>query len=66
MKQLNHWLIVEIFGSDDDDVKSYDDILGLFRYPDVNLALSKLKKMAEQLGISVDDVPRFLEDYGDI
>ena len=47
MKQLNHWLIVEIFGSDDDDVKSYDDILGLFRYSDVNLALSKLKKMAE-------------------
>jgi len=66
MKQFTQRLIVEIFGSDDDDVKSYDDILALFKHPDVNLALSKLKKMAEQLGISVDDVPRFLEDYGDI
>ena len=59
-------LIVEIFGGVDDSIQSFDDILKLFRHPDVKEAREKLQTMADKLGIKVLDLPKFLEDYGDI
>jgi hypothetical protein len=41
-------------------------LIGLFRDPDVKKALGKLKTMSEKLGTSLDQIPRFIEDYGDI
>ena len=66
MKQFTQRFILEIYGNDDDQVKSYNDVMGLFQNPDVALAMSKLKMMANRLGIEIDGVPAFLEDYGDI
>lgn len=59
-------LIMKIYGDDDVSIQSYDDIIGLFRQPDVKKAVQKLKIMARRLEIEVDEVPKFLEDYGDI
>ena len=41
-------------------------MVGLFRDPDIRKAKQKLEIMANKLGIRLDEVPRFLEDYGDI
>ncbi|MEQ9448232.1 MAG: hypothetical protein RLN70_04890, partial [Rhodospirillaceae bacterium] len=43
-----------------------EDLVGLFKDPDVKKALAQLKKMAEKLQIKIDQIPRFIEDYGDI
>jgi len=59
-------LITRIYGGTDIDVNNFDDILNLFKYPDKGKAMDSLKLMAEGLGIDVYEVPKFLEDYGDI
>jgi len=60
-------LIKEIYGdSVTGEIKDFDDILALFRHPDVKKALQRLKEMADKLNIRPDQVPVFLEDYGDI
>lgn len=60
-------LIKEIYGDDVmTEIKSFEDILGLFRNPDVKKTLHRLREMAEKLDIQPEQVPVFLEDYGDI
>jgi hypothetical protein len=58
-------LILEVFG-DDDQVGDFNDVLALYRNPDRSQAAAKLNQLAKSLGIDVQDVPAFLEDYGDI
>jgi hypothetical protein len=57
---------LKIYGDDDMAIGSFEDLVGLFRQPDAKKALEKLKIMASKLEVNVEDVPRFLEDYGDI
>ncbi len=59
-------LIVNIYGDADVSIQSFEDIVALFRAPDVRRALDKLRVMAEKLEIRLDEIPTFLEDYGDI
>ncbi len=66
MTNFTRPLIMKIYGDDDVSIQSYDDIIGLFRQPDVKKAMEKLKIMARRLEIRVEEVPKFLEDYGDI
>ncbi len=66
MKDFTRPLIAEIFGGDDVDIQDFNDVIKLFRDPDVKNALEKLRVMAEKLGIEMDKIPTFMEDYGDI
>ncbi|SDH07080.1 hypothetical protein [Roseospirillum parvum] len=66
MKAFTGPLIMQIYGDDDISVQNFDDIVGLFRDPDVKKAREKLQRMADRLEINLSDVPKFLEDYGDI
>lgn len=66
MSAFTHPLIQRIYGDGDVSVKSFDDIVALFRNPDVKHAQGKLQQMANGLGIELSGIPRFLEDYGDI
>jgi hypothetical protein len=59
-------LIMKIYGDDDVSIKGFEDIVALFREPDMKRALEKLKIMAHRLEIKIQDIPKFLEDYGDI
>ena len=59
-------LMLEIYGRDDVSIQSFEDVVMLFRHPDVDEARQKLFMLAEKLGIEVIEIPRFLEDYGDI
>ncbi len=54
-----------IYGDDGVDVKTYDDLIRMFRDPDVAKARERLINMAKTLSIEVMDVPIFLENYGD-
>lgn len=44
---------------------SYDDLLRMFRDPDVERARERLEQLARTLNIKVMEVPLFLENYGD-
>ncbi|MGC2854586.1 hypothetical protein ACM64Y_03855 [Novispirillum sp. DQ9] len=66
MRRFTGPLITQIYGGDGMDIKSFADIVALFRDPDVKVARAKLKLMAEKLHIEMTEIPSFLEDYGDI
>jgi hypothetical protein len=67
MTRFTRPLIMHVYGaSGDRSINSFEDLVALFRDPDVKKALGKLKIMAARLEIRVDQVPKFLEDYGDI
>jgi hypothetical protein len=52
MSSFTRPLILQIYGADDVSIQSFEDVVHLFKDPDVKQAL--------------DEVPKFLEDYGDI
>ena len=66
MTMFTRPLILEIYGSADLNIQDFSDVIALFKDPDIKKALEKLKVMANKLEIELDEVPRFLEDYGDI
>lgn len=66
MRGFTYPLIQKIYGDDSKDIQNFRDILKLFRHPDVKKARDRLQQMADMLHIKVDEIPAFLEDYGDI
>ena len=58
-------LMKMIYADDAVNVETYDDLLKLFRDPDIKKAKVRLEQMAKNLNVEIWDVPRFLEDYGD-
>ncbi len=67
MTEFTRPLIQQIYGSEKTaEIETFEDVIALFRDPDVKRALENLKLMAETLGIKPDEVPHFIEDYGDI
>lgn len=59
-------LVRQIYGRDSVRVDGLIDVSTLFHDPDVDVAREKLKKIASSLSIPLTDVPRFLEEYGDV
>lgn len=66
MTQFSRPLIQQIYGQDDMQLQTFDDLVGLFENPDVEMVRKKLDQLAQKLRIKMRDVPKFLEDYGDI
>jgi hypothetical protein len=66
MTKFTHPLIMQIYGDDNLVINSFDDVVKLFRDPDLKKAKERLQKMSDKLGIGMLEVPKFLEDYGDI
>lgn len=59
-------LLQEIFGKAEVEVDNFDDMLNIFRNPDVKKVQERLELMSQKLGIGVLEIPNFLEDYADI
>ena len=66
MKDFTRPLISQIYAEDDVTITDFDDVIKLFRDPDIEKALEKIKMMAEKLDIRPKEIPKFMEDYGDI
>jgi hypothetical protein len=68
MTPFTRRLIREVYRSDDDELAFEDenDVLALFRNPDIRMVQRRLKTMADRLGIGIGEIPKFLEDYGDV
>ena len=57
-------LIQEIYGVNS-AIRDFDDVIALFRDLDIQTAMENLRKMAGKLEISLDQIPHFMQDYGD-
>jgi hypothetical protein len=66
MTDFTRPLIMQIYGDDEMDVQSFEDVIKLFRDPDVKKAIAKIQVMSQKLGINPEDIPNFMEKYGDI
>jgi hypothetical protein len=66
MKNFTRPLLMQIYGDQGVQIETFDDVVALFRDPDVQRARHKLNVMAAKLGIDIERIPRFLEDYADI
>lgn len=66
MTKFTRPLILQVYGDSDLSIHNFDDIVHLFRDPDVRKAKEKLRVMAQKLSIDMMEIPQFLEDYGDI
>jgi hypothetical protein len=65
MANFTRPLVTEIFGQDAAG-GNFKDILSLFRGESAQAVRERLNMMADKLGIPIESIPKFLEDYGDI
>lgn len=65
MRRFTRPLITHIYG-DEQAIGDYADAIAMLSHPDVRRARERLRTLADRLGIRIDQVPKFLEDYGDI
>jgi hypothetical protein len=65
MAHFTRPLVAEIFGQNA-KVAGFQDILGMFRAENAEAVRARLATMADRLGIPIERIPKFLEDYGDI
>lgn len=66
MKDFTKPLIDKVYGTNQDDIENVDDLSTMLRNPNKEEALRNLNMMAEGLQVSLYEIPRFVEDYGDI
>lgn len=66
MRDFTRPLIQQIYGGSNRETQNFEGVLQIFRDPDIEQARDKLMQMAKLLEIRVQEIPKFLEDYGDI
>jgi len=66
MRVFTRPLIESVYGVDDVQAQSMDDLIRLFAEPDVAEVRRRLLLMADRLDIAMPEIPAFLEEYGDI
>lgn len=66
MKAFTRPLMMQIYGDEGEKIDRLEDMVALFRDPDLQKARHRLTVMASKLGIEIATIPRFLEDYADI
>lgn len=66
MKEFTQPLIMRIYGQTETNVTNMSELVGMFTTPNKEEALKNLRHMADKLNISLREVPKFLEDYGDV
>ncbi|MCW2244579.1 hypothetical protein M2352_000170 [Azospirillum fermentarium] len=59
-------LIEYVYGTEQLQINSVDDLIGMFANPNRDEALRNLRMMADRLDIELMGIPTFLEEYGDI
>ena len=66
MRVFTRPLIRRVFGDESKDFATAAEIIGMFRGVDREEARRRIKRVSDALGMSIEQIPAFLEDYGDI
>jgi len=59
-------LIQQIYGTSDARINDINGLIAMFSKPNKEEALKNLSMMTQELNIRMEEVPTFLEEYGDI
>lgn len=65
MTAFTHPLLSELFAGEAGRIRSFSDILAIFRDPDVARVRARLFAMAKALEIQPEKIPQYLEQIGD-
>ncbi|WP_282609500.1 hypothetical protein [Pelagibius sp. Alg239-R121] len=65
MKSFTGPLLQQVYGSGEENIQDFGQLVGLFASPNKAEAQKNLKKLADKLEIDLIEVPAFLEDYAD-
>ena len=66
MRDFTRPLISQVYADSDISITDVSEIIDMFKNPDRRQAMENLKKLASTLNVALPEIPRFLEDYGDI
>lgn len=66
MGRFTRPLIAHLYGDNNKKIDNFDELIALFRSPNIGLVKENLSKMAARLGVSADEMPEILENYGDV
>lgn len=66
MRVFTRPLLVAVYGKQDLGVLDFDQIIKLFRHPDMDVARKNIISLADTLKIDMQDLSDFLENYGDV
>ncbi len=65
MRNLTRPLIRHLYGADSRSIETTQDLINALADPDRSATLPKLENLSRSLGVSLDDLPDMLEDFGD-
>ncbi len=66
MTEFTRPLMQQIYGKAESQIDEIGDLFKMFSNPNKEEAINNIKRMADKLDIQMQDVPVFLEDYGDV
>tara|TARA_B100000676_G_scaffold312161_1_gene385057 strand:+ start:3518 stop:4573 length:1056 start_codon:yes stop_codon:yes gene_type:complete len=66
MSEFTRPLISQVYSGSNTDITDVNQIIDMFKHPDHGQAAENLRKLATTLNLTIPEIPRFLEDYGDI
>jgi len=66
MTMFTRPLIAEIYDNEGMDIENFEQVIALFRSPDMKKARKQLQVMSDKLDIELTEISKFLEDYGDV
>lgn len=66
MRDFTSPLVRFVYGESFRDAENLSDVLRLMKSPDADQTRRNLMRLAENLGIEIRAIPKFLEDYGDV
>jgi hypothetical protein len=66
MKDFTRPLLQQVYGTEERQIGDVADILAMLANPDKEDALTNLRLLSEKLKVKLNEIPDFLEDYGDV
>ncbi|WP_225889818.1 hypothetical protein [Indioceanicola profundi] len=66
MKDFTRPLIQQVYGTEDRRIGDTSDILSMLSNPDREEALRNLRRLSDRLKVELNEIPEFLEEYGDV
>lgn len=66
MREFTRPLVSQIYSKSEVEITDVNQMINLFKDPDHGKAIENLKIFASSLNVEVSEIPKFLEDYGDI
>ena len=66
MRFFTRPLMQKVYGDDHNEQADVSEIIARVASPDKKEAIERLTKIADEIGVALEDIPEFLENYGDV